>query len=279
MTQLREVYLLDAVRTPIGRYGGELAECAPMTGRHCPAWTAGPPSGLDPARLDDVLLGDANGAGEDNRNVARMAVLLARTVSVPAATVNRLCGSGLEAAIGAAGRSRSATRGCAWPAGGVHEPRSVGATQARARVSARPRDAALHTLGWRMVNPQMPPQWTVTLGESARSWPMSTRSAGSPRTSFALRSHQRADAAWRQARFADEVVLVPGTKLDRDEAVRPDASLPALASLATCSVRMGRSPPATPRRCPTVRPHCYWPIGPPPRTSALPRWPGSRPGR
>ncbi|MFC8845965.1 MULTISPECIES: thiolase family protein [unclassified Micromonospora] len=230
----RDVYVLDAVRTPIGRHGGGLAGVRPDDlAAHVVREVVARSPGLDPARIDDVLLGDANGAGEDNRDVARMAALLAGLPpSVPGATVNRLCGSGLEAVIGA---SRAIALGDAsiCLAGGVE-------SMSRAPwVLAKPEGAyprgheTLHstTLGWRMVNPAMPPQWTVALGEGAEILAERHGITREQQDEFALRSHQRADRAWRDGAYADEVAPLPGTDVDRDESIRPTTTAEALGRL------------------------------------------------
>jgi len=170
VTGIQEVFILDAVRTPIGRYAGALAGVRPDD------LAAGVLRALldrsellDPADVDDVYMGDANGAGEDNRNVARMAVLLAGLpTSVPGATVNRLCGSGMEAVVEA---SRAIAVGDAsiCVAGGV-ESMSRAPYVLLKSASGFPRDHAdlySSTLGWRMVNQRMRPEWAVSLGEGA----------------------------------------------------------------------------------------------------------------
>ena len=165
-----EVFVYDAVRTPIGRHGGGLAGIRPddLAAGVVRALVERSPK-LDPAAIDDVYLGDANGAGEDNRDVARMAVLLAGLpTSVPGATVNRLCGSSLEAGTQAA---RAIETGDAevMVAGGVE---SMSRAPWVMTKPERPFPAGHETLwsttlGWRMVNPRMPEQWTISLGESA----------------------------------------------------------------------------------------------------------------
>ncbi|MFI6160115.1 thiolase family protein [Micromonospora sp. PTRAS2] len=230
----RDVYVLDAVRTPIGRHGGGLAGVRPDDlAAHVVREVVARSPGLDPARIDDVLLGDANGAGEDNRDVARMAVLLAGLPpSVPGATVNRLCGSGLEAVIGA---SRAVALGDAsiCLAGGV-ESMSRAPWVLPKPEGAYPRGhETLHstTLGWRMVNPAMPAQWTVALGEGAEILAERHGITRERQDEFALGSHQRADRAWRDGAYADEVVPVPGTDVDRDESIRPTTTAEALGRL------------------------------------------------
>ncbi|RIV37609.1 thiolase family protein [Micromonospora radicis] len=230
----REVYVLDAVRTPIGRYGGGLAGVRPDDlAAHVLREIVARNPGLDPTRIDDVLLGDANGAGEDNRNVARMAVLLAGLPpSVPGATVNRLCGSGLEAVIGA---SRAIALGDAsiCLAGGVESMSRAPWVLGKPEQGYPRGHETLHstTLGWRLVNPRMPQQWTVPLGESAEILAERYGITRAAQDEFALRSHQLADQAWGDGRYADEVVPVPDTDVERDESIRADSTLAALGRL------------------------------------------------
>ncbi|MFZ5851657.1 MAG: thiolase family protein [Actinomycetota bacterium] len=228
-------YILDAVRTPIGRHGGGLAEVRPDDlAAHVVRALVARQDGLDPARLDDVVLGDANAAGEDNRDVARMAVLLAGLpTSVPGTTVNRLCGSGLEAVVQA---SRAVAVGDAAlvVAGGVESmTRAPWVLPKPGRAYPRGHET-LHstTLGWRMVNPRMPAQWTISLGESTERLADRYGISREAQDAFALRSHQRAAAAWAAGAYDAEVVPVPGTELTRDEGIRADTSLEALAKLS-----------------------------------------------
>lgn len=228
------VFLVDGVRTPVGRYGGALAGTRPddLAAGAIAALVARTPE-LDPARIDDVLLGDANGAGEDNRNVARMAALLAGLpVTVPGATVNRLCGSGMEAVIEA---SRAIAVGDAGIclAGGVESMSRAPWVLPKPEQGFPRGDAALHssTLGWRMVNPAMPADWTVSLGEGAEILAERYGISREAQDEFALASHVKATAAWSAGHFADEVVPVPGVELERDESIRPDSTLERLAKL------------------------------------------------
>ena len=227
-------YLFDAVRTPIGRIGGGLAEVRPddLAGHVIAALVARSPK-LDPGAVDDVVFGLSNGAGEDNRNVARMGVLLAGLpTSVPGTTVNRLCGSGLEAVIQAT-RAIEVGDATVVVAGGV-ESMSRAPWVVTKPERAYPRNhETLHstTLGWRMVNPQMEPRWTIPLGASAEILADQYDITREQQDEFALRSHQRAAQAWDEGRFDDEVVRYPGVDLERDESVRADTSIAKLAKL------------------------------------------------
>jgi acetyl-CoA acetyltransferase family protein len=234
-------YVYGAVRTPFGRYGGALAKTRPDDlAAHALRALLDRAADLDPAAIEDVILGDANGAGEDNRDVARMAVLLAGLpTSVPGATVNRLCGSSLEAAIQAA---RAIETGDAevMVAGGVE---SMSRAPWVMLKPARPFPAGHETmwsttLGWRMVNPRMPEGWTISLGESAEKLARIYDISREAQDEFALRSHTLADRAWSEGRFP-EVVPVPGGDLVRDEGIRADTSLEKLAKLKPAFVEGG----------------------------------------
>jgi acetyl-CoA acetyltransferase family protein len=231
---MSEAFILDAVRTPFGKYGGALAGVRPDDlAAHVVRSLVERSPGLDPATIDDVLFGDANGAGEDNRDVARMAVLLAGLpTSVPGATINRLCGSGLEAAIEAA---RAVETGDAdlMIAGGVESMSRAPWVLLKPERAYPSKHETLHstTLGWRMVNPRMNPDWTVSLGEATEQLADKYGITREAQDAFAVRSHQRAAAAWEAGKFDDEIVLVPDTELDRDEGIRPDSSVEKLARL------------------------------------------------
>ena len=229
-----DVFILDAVRTPIGRHGGALAAVRPDD------LAAGVIAGLverspalDPPAIGDVVFGDGNAAGEDNRNVARMALLLAGVPpSVPGTTVNRLCGSGLEAVISAS-RAIAVGDHSICIAGGVESmSRAPWVLLKPDRGYARTNETLWSTtLGWRMVNPRMPADWTISLGEGAELLAAKYAISREEQDAFALRSHRQAAAAWDAGRYAGEVVPVDGIDLDRDECIRPDASLEALARL------------------------------------------------
>jgi acetyl-CoA acetyltransferase family protein len=234
-------YLYEAVRTPFGRYGGALAGVRPddLATHALRALLARVPS-LDPAEIDDVILGDANAAGEDNRDVARMAVLLAGLpTSVTGATVNRLCGSSLEAAI-QAHRAIACGEAEIVVAGGVESMSRAPWVLLKPQRAYPAASETLHssTLGWRMVNPQMPGQWTISLGESAEKLAKIYEISREAQDVFALRSHQLAARAWEEGVFS-EIVQVPDHELERDESIRTDTSLEKLAALKPAFVEGG----------------------------------------
>ncbi|MFJ8357478.1 thiolase family protein [Streptomyces sp. NPDC093984] len=238
----RDVYVVDAVRTPFGRYGGALAGVRPddLVAGVLRALLERSP-GLDPAHIDDVLLGNANGAGEENRDVARMAVLLAGLpVGVPGATVNRLCGSGMEAVIQAA-RAIALGDASIAVAGGVESMSRAPWVLPKPERAFPAKDQQLYstTLGWRMVNPRMPEEWTIPLGESAELVGAKHGITREAQDAFALASHRNAARAWRDGRYDGEVVPVEGVDLPRDENIRDNTSLEALAKLKPAFVTEG----------------------------------------
>jgi acetyl-CoA acetyltransferase family protein len=229
-----DVFILDAVRTPIGRHGGALADQRPDDlAAHVIAALLQRSPALDPAAIGDVVLGDGNGAGEDNRNVARMALLLAGVPpSVPGTTVNRLCGSGLEAVI-AASRAIEVGDHSICIAGGVESmSRAPWVVLKPDRGYSRSNETLYSTtLGWRMVNQRMPTGWTVSLGEGAELLASLYSISREEQDRFAVRSHRNAAAAWDALRYSDEVVAMPASSLERDESIRADTSVEALARL------------------------------------------------
>ncbi|MFD4602495.1 thiolase family protein [Streptomyces sp. NPDC058464] len=238
---MNTVYIVDAVRTPIGRYNGGLAGVRPDDlAAHAIRELLARTPGLDPARIEDVYFGNANGAGEENRNVGRMAALLAGLpTSVPGVTVNRLCASGLEAVIQAA-RAIAVGDASIAVAGGVESMTRAPYVLPKSDRPFPAGNAELYstTLGWRMVNPKMDPQWTIPLGESAERIADKHKISREQQDEFALASHQKAAAAQEQGLFDAELapVSVPQRKGDpvsfaADECVRPDASLTAMARL------------------------------------------------
>jgi acetyl-CoA acetyltransferase family protein len=226
-------YVLDAVRTPFGRYGGGLAGVRPddLAAHVVQALLERSPN-LDPAIIDDVLMGNANGAGEENRNVARMAVLLAGLpTSVPGATINRLCGSSLEAAIVGSRSIETGDASLIVAAGVESMSRAPWVLPKPERAFPRGDESlSSTTLGWRLVNPRMPDQWTISLGESAEKLAEIHGISREDQDAFAVRSHRRAAAAWDEGRY-DWVIPVPDTELERDEGIRPDTSAEKLAQL------------------------------------------------
>ena len=232
-------YIFDAVRVPFGRYGGALAGVRPDDlGAHV-VKTIVERNGIE--TVDDVMFGNANGAGEDNRNVARMSALLAGLpTSVPGTTINRLCGSSLDAAMQA---SRAIETGDA-------ELILVGGVESMSRAPwvvlkpekgfpAGPQTMHSTTLGWRMVNPNMPDQWTISLGESTEKLAGIHHVGREAQDEFALRSHQLAAKAWDEGFYDDWVVPVPDVDLTRDEGIRADSSLEKLAKLKPAFVKDG----------------------------------------
>ena len=239
---MTEAYLVDGVRTPFGRYGGALAPVRPddLAAHVIRALTERLPA-VDWAAVDDVVLGCANQAGEDNRNVARMAALLAGLpVEVPGATVNRLCGSGADAVASAARQIRTGEADLV-VAGGVESMSRAPFVLGKA-AAAFDRDAELHdtTIGWRFVNPRMKERYgTDSMPETAENVAAEFGVAREDQDGFALRSQERAAKAIANGRLAREIVPVPVPRrkgdpvvVDRDEHPR-QTSLEALARLPT----------------------------------------------
>ncbi|ANN19349.1 beta-ketoadipyl CoA thiolase [Amycolatopsis orientalis] len=230
---MTDVFLFDAIRTPFGKYGGALSGVRPDDLAATVLRALAERNDLDPATVDEVVLGDANGAGEDNRNVARMAALLAGwPTSVPGATVNRLCGSGLDAVMQA---SRSVQVGDASlaVAGGVESMSRSPLVMQKPEKAFPAGNQTLYStaLGWRMVNPKMPEQWTVSLGESTEQLAERYGIGRDEQDAFAVRSHVNAARAWDEGFYDDHVVPVEGVELTRDEGIRPDSNPEKLAKL------------------------------------------------
>ncbi|MDH6455910.1 MULTISPECIES: thiolase family protein [unclassified Streptomyces] len=227
-------FLYAATRTPFGRFNGALAGVRPddLAAAAITSTLATVP-GLDRAAVDDVVWGNANGAGEENRNVGRMAALLAGLpVSVPGTTVNRLCGSSLDAAMIA---SRAIETGDA-------DVVLTGGVESMTRApwvlpkSAKPFPAGdvtavSTTLGWRLVNPRMPKEWTVSLGEANEQLQERFGISRERQDEFAARSHQLAHQAWESGFYDDLVAPVDGVDLTRDEGIRPGSTPQVLAGL------------------------------------------------
>jgi acetyl-CoA acyltransferase len=241
MTSMSSAYIYEAIRTPFGRYGGALAGVRPddLAAGVLTALLARAPQ-LDPAQIDDVIYGTANGSGEDNRDVARMAVLIAGwPTSVPGATVNRLCGSSLEAAIQGARAIETGDASIIVAGGGEAMSRSPWILQKPARAFPAG-DETLYSsaLGWRMVNPKMPSQWTISLGESTEKLVAMHGITREQQDEFALRSHQLAARAYAEDALK-EVVPFPDIELTQDESIRADTSLEKLAKLKPAFVEGG----------------------------------------
>ena len=228
-------YLCDGIRTPIGRYGGALSKVRADDLAAIPLKAlAARNAGLDLAAIDEVVLGCANQAGEDNRNVARMGLLLAGyPVSVPGVTVNRLCASGLEAVVQGARAIETGDAGIVL-AGGVE---SMSRAPFVVEKQAKPYPVAGNptmwntAIGWRMTNPALPTHWTISNGAAAEKAARVAELARTEQDAFAVRSHERAARAWAEGVFADETVAVPGVDLARDEGIRDDSTIERLAAL------------------------------------------------
>ncbi len=227
-------YVYDAVRTPFGRAGGALSGVRPDDLAAVVMKATIERTGLDPARIDDVIFGDANQAGEDNRNVARMGALLAGfPTTVTGVTVNRLCASSVEAVIQG---SRAIEAGDAdiVLAGGVE---SMSRAPFVVEKSARPWPSVGNqtlwntSIGWRMTNPRLPTHWTISNGESAEKIAREQGISREAQDAFAVRSHRLAAEAWAAGVYDGEVVQVPGAELARDEGIRDDTSVEKLAGL------------------------------------------------
>jgi 3-oxoadipyl-CoA thiolase len=244
----RDAVIVDAVRTPIGRHGGALARVRPDDLAAAAIRALVSRTGIDVTLIDDVILGCANQAGEDNRNVARMASLLAGLpVEVPGQTVNRLCASGLQAIVSAAHAIR-AGEGEVFIAGGVESmSRAPWATlKPEEGFTRAAQESADTTVGWRFVNPKMPKEWTISLGETAEEVARRNKVSREDQDRFALESQQRAARAVKEGRFANEMapVTVAGkrgaeTVVDRDEHPRPDATYESLAAMKPAFVKSG----------------------------------------
>jgi acetyl-CoA acetyltransferase family protein len=235
-------FIFDAVRVPTGKYGGALAQARPddMAATVIGALVNRQP-GVDPAGIDDVFFGNANGAGEENRNVARMASILAGLpTSVPGTTVNRLCGSGLEAVVQA---SRAIETGDSnlLIAGGVESMTRAPWVVAKPTAAFPRGEETMHstTLGWRFVNPRMPEQWRISLGGSAEILAERYKIRRESQDQFAYESHQKAARAWSEGSFSNEIVQVDDAPMDRDESIRDDTSLEKLGTLKPAFLQGG----------------------------------------
>ena len=236
---MRETVIVDAVRTPVGRHGGALSRVRPDDLAAAAIRALVARSGVDPHSIEDVILGCTNQAGEDSRNVARMALLLAGLrVEVAGQTVNRLCGSGLQAVASAAQAIRAGEGEC-FIAGGV-ESMSRAPWVMLKPDAPFPRSApsmADSTIGWRFTNPALPAEWTVSMGETAENVAERFGITRAEQDRFAHESQRRAAVAAGEGRFASEIIPVTvrergrETVVTADEHPRPDTTLETLGKL------------------------------------------------
>ncbi|AIY16446.1 acetyl-CoA C-acyltransferase [Pimelobacter simplex] len=227
-------YVYSAVRTPFGKFNGSLADVRPddLAAGVVRAALARTPD-LDPAAIGDVVWGNANGAGEDNRNVGRMAVLLAGLpVSVPATTVNRLCGSSLDAVLVGSRTIETGDADVVLTGGVESMTRAPWVLPKPSRPFPAGDVTAVSTaLGWRLVNPAMPSEWTVSLGEANEQLQERFGISRERQDAFAARSHRLAHQAWEDGFYDDLVVPVDGVDLARDEGIRAGSTPETLAGL------------------------------------------------
>ena len=231
---MTSTFIYDAVRTPFGRAAGALSGIRPDDLAAVVMKAAVQRTGVDPARIEDVIFGDANQAGEDNRNVARFGALLAGfPSSVTGVTVNRLCASSVEAVIQG---SRAIESGDAELilAGGVE---SMSRAPFVVEKSPKPWPAVGNqtlwntSIGWRMVNRALPKHWTISNGESAEKIAQEWGITREAQDAFSVRSHELAAKAWAEGRYDAEIVQVPGAEMARDEGIRDGSTVEKLAGL------------------------------------------------
>jgi len=233
---VKEAYICAALRTPVGKHGGAVAGVRADDLAAIPIKAVVERSGIDPLAIDDVILGCTNQAGEDNRNVARMALLLAGLpVNVPGQTVNRLCGSGLQAAASAA-QAIKAGEGDVFIAGGVENMTRAPYVMLKSGEpwSRKAPQTADTTVGWRFTNARLKPEWTISLGETAEVVAQRYKIGRAEQDAFAVESQRRAAAALQACVFTEELVAVPlpdGTSFARDEYPRAGTTLESVAQL------------------------------------------------
>jgi len=231
---MNDTFIYDAVRTPFGRAGGALSGTRPDDLAAVVMKATVERLGLDPARIGDVIFGDANQAGEDNRNVARFGALLAGfPTTVTGVTVNRLCASSVEAVIQGARAIRAGDAEIVL-AGGVE---SMSRSPFVVEKSPKPWPAVGNqtmwntAIGWRMTNRALPTAWTISNGEAAEKTAGEWGISREAQDEFAARSHRLAAEAWAAGIYDGEIVQVPGAELARDEGIRADTSAEKLAGL------------------------------------------------
>lgn len=237
---VQDAYIFGGVRTPFAKVGGALAgqrpdDLAALVVESIVAKAPALTMENSAETLGEVILGNANGAGEENRNVARMAWLLAGgPVSVPGTTINRLCGSSLDAAISGARQVKLGETNLVLVGGVESMSRAPWVLPKTERAfPLKNLELVNSSLGWRMINERMPQEWTVSLGEATEQLRAKYGISRERQDEFAAVSHQRADEAWAQGRYDDLTVRVPNVDLTRDETIRGDTTTETLGGLKT----------------------------------------------
>jgi len=245
-----EAFITAALRTPVGRHGGSLASVRADDLAAVPIKAVVERSGVDPMKIDDVILGCTNQAGEDNRNVARVALLLAGLpVEVPGLTVNRLCGSGLQA-VASAAQAIKVGEGETFIAGGVESMTRAPYVTLKSGEpwSRKTPETADTTVGWRFTNPRLKKEWTISLGETAEVVAQQYHISRAEQDAFAVESQHRAAKALKDCVFTDELVPVPlpdGSSFSKDEYPRAGTTLEAVAKLKPAFKKDGTVTAAT----------------------------------
>jgi len=245
-----DAFITTALRTPVGKHGGSLAGVRADDLAAVPIKAVVERSGIDPSAIDDVIFGCTNQAGEDNRNVARMALLLAGLpVEVPGQTVNRLCGSGLQA-VASAAQAIKAGEGETFIAGGVESMTRAPYVTLKAGEawSRKAPETADTTVGWRFTNPRFKKEWTISLGETAEVVAQQYKISRAEQDAFAVESQHRAERALQECVFTDELVSVPladGSTFSKDEYPRAGTTLDAVAKLKPAFKKDGTVTAAT----------------------------------
>jgi len=245
-----DAFITTALRTPVGRHGGSLAGIRADDLAAIPIRAVVERSGIDPKTIDDVILGCTNQAGEDNRNVARMALLLAGLpVEVPGQTVNRLCGSGLQA-VASAAQAIKAGEGETFIAGGVESMTRAPYVTLKSGEpwSRKTPETADTTVGWRFTNPRLKKEWTIALGETAEVVAQQYKISRAEQDAFAVESQRRANDALNNCVFTNEIVKVnlpDGTTFEKDEYPRAGTTLESVAKLKPAFKKDGTVTAAT----------------------------------
>jgi 3-oxoadipyl-CoA thiolase len=247
---VKDAWIVAAARTPVGKHGGSLASVRADDLAAVPIRAVVERSGVDPASIDDVIFGCTNQAGEDNRNVARMALLLAGLpVEVPGQTVNRLCGSGLQA-VASAAQAIKAGEGETFIAGGVENMTRAPYVTLKSGEpwSRKAPETADTTVGWRFTNPRLKKEWTISLGETAEVVAQQYKISRAEQDAFAVESQRRAHEALHDCVFSDEIVKVTlpdGTTFEKDEYPRAGTTLETITKLKPAFKKDGTVTAAT----------------------------------